>query len=114
MASEVKTENVMLDGLVGYFRKTGTMTNYGTLELNKALVTRTYDEGYVGPNSILKGTDLADTSEYLECKYAMKDYLGNYWVDTESERDIIANTNVLKELLLPYEKNIQNIVDRMI
>ena len=63
MANENKTENVMLTGQTAYFRKSGAMVNIGTLDLPNALVSRSYAEGYIGPNSIIHGTDLAETTE---------------------------------------------------
>lgn len=109
MASESKLENVMLTGQNAYFKKNGSMTNHGTIELENALSSHSYDEGYIGPNSILHGTDLATTEEYTQCEIVMKNYLGDNWEETENERSIITNSNKIKSMLLPEENNMQKL-----
>lgn len=113
MASEIKTENVMLTGQTAYFKKSGSMVNRGTLDLPDANIARSYAEGYIGPNSVLRGTDLATTSEYLSTENAMKDYLQEDWEEDENERTIITNATNIATRLLPGETAMQNIVDDM-
>lgn len=102
MASYSNNENIMLNGQIAYFRKIGTMVNHGTIERPNALSAYTLSsEGYIGPNSVLHGTDLADTQEYIACENEMKSYLGNDWEEVQGERTIITNSNNIKARLLP-------------
>ena len=94
-----RAEAVMLSGQTAYFKKSGLMYNHGTITLDNALAARTFSEGYVGPNSILHGTDLAITSEYKSCESLMKSYMGDHWEEKEGERTIITNSNIIKNLL---------------
>lgn len=103
MASESKLENVMLTGQNAYFKKNGSMKNHGTIELENALSAHNYDEGYIGPNSILHGTDLAETNEYAQCEFMMKTFLEDAWEEKEGERTVITNGNNMKTALLPGE-----------
>lgn len=114
MASETKTENVMLTGQTAYFKKQGSMVNRGTIEITDTNTkSYSYAEGYVGPNSIIHGTDLADTSEYEQCEVAMETYLENHWTVKENERTIVTNSRVVKDLLEPGELSMQEIVDNI-
>lgn len=113
MASENKTENVMLNGQSAYFKKSGSMTNHSTVELENALSSHSYSEGYIGPNSILHGTDLAETTEYTQCEAIMKNYLGDNWEENENERTIITNSNKIKSMLEPGETNMQKLKDNV-
>ena len=101
MTSESGTSNVLLTGQSAYFKKTGSMVNHGTVERNNALTTYSLSEGYIGPDSVVHGTDLADTQEYIACENEMKTYLGNDWEEVSGERTIITNSNNIKERLLP-------------
>lgn len=114
MASESTTSNVMLAGQIAYFKKNGNMINHGTIERPNALSAYSLTEGYIGPNSVVHGTDLSDTSEYLQCEAIMKQYLGENWEENEQERTIITNSNKIKTMLLPGETNMQNLVDSII
>lgn len=116
MASYTTTENIMLTGQSAYFKKNGSMTNHGIVERQNALSAYSLGEGYVAPNSVVHGTDLGDTTEYIQCENAMKDYLGVNWEDTpvDDERLIVTNSNVIKNMLLPGEINMQNIVNSII
>lgn len=113
MASENKNENVMLTGQSAYFKKSGSMTNHGTIELENALSSHSYSEGYIGPNSVLHGTDLAETTEYTQCETIMKNYLGDNWEENENERTIITNSNKIKSMLEPGETNMQKLKDNI-
>ena len=114
MASETKTENVMLTGQTAYFKKQGSMVNRGTIEITDTNTkSYSYAEGYVGPNSVIHGTDLADTSEYEQCEVAMETYLDNHWTIKENERTIVTNSQVVKDLLEPGELSMQEIVDNI-
>ena len=112
MASESTTSNVLLTGQSAYVKKNGSMVNHGTIERPNALsVYSLTTEGYIGPNSVLHGTDLAETNEYLQCENAMKSYLGDNWEEDEQERTIITNSNKIKTMLLPGENNMQSLVN---
>lgn len=114
MASETKTENVMLTGQTAYFKKQGSMVNRGTIDISDT-ITRSYSyaEGYVGPNSIIHGTDLDDTTEYQNCEFTMKTYLDDHWTEKENERTIVTNSQVIKDLLEPGELSMQEIVNNI-
>ena len=114
MASESNNSSVMVAGEIAYLRKIGTMVNRGTLNLPDALSSRSYEEGYIGPNSVLHGTDLADTNEYLQCETSMKSYLGESWQEVPNERTIITNSNVIKNMLLPGETNMQSLANSIV
>lgn len=102
MASETKTENVMLTGQSAYFKKNGSMVNHGKIEISDTNTkSYSYSEGYVAPNSVIHGTDLANTSEYEACEVAMETYLENYWETKPDERTLVTNSNVIKDLLEP-------------
>ena len=111
MASETTIENVMLSGQTAYFKKTGSMINRGTLDLPNALVARNYAEGYVGPDSVLHGTDLATTSDYLSAESLLQNYLEEDWTEVQNERTLITNSNVITTALTPYYTSIQNLAD---
>lgn len=113
MASESKLENVMLTGQNAYFKKNGSMKNHGTIELENALSAHSYDEGYIGPNSILHGTDLAETNEYTQCEFMMKTFLEDAWEEKEGERTIITNGNNIKTALLPGETYMRQLYDNI-
>lgn len=108
MANENKLENIMLTGQNAYFKKEGSMTNHGTIELENALSSHNY-EGYIGPNSVLHGTDLAETNEYAQCESLMHAFLEDAWEEKENERTIITNANNTKNTLLPGENNMQQL-----
>ena len=115
MASENKNENVMLTGQTAYFKKNGSMTNLGVIERPNALSAYSMTtEGYVASGSILHGTDLADTNEYIECENVMRNYLGENWQEVENERTIITNSNVIKNMLLPGETNMQSLANSIV
>lgn len=114
MVSESTTSNVMLTGQSAYIKKNGSMVDRGTIEIPNALTSHSYGEGYIGPNSVIHGTDLADTSEYQQCEMAMEDYLQDHWQEISGERTIITNSNVIKQMLLPGEINMQNLVNSII
>lgn len=112
MASESATSNVLLTGQSAYVKKNGSMVNHGTIERPNALSAYSLTtEGYIGPNSVLHGTDLADTTEYEQCEAIMKSYLGENWEEDPQERTIITNSNKIKNMLLPGEINMQNLVN---
>ena len=111
MPSYVENENIMLSGQTAYFKKTGSMVNLGTIEIANTLIAHEYENGYIGPNSVIYGTDLADTPEYIECENEMKTYLGSHWVESSEERSIIANSQVIKTLLEPASTKIQTLAD---
>ena len=111
MASYSGTENIMLSGQIAYFRKTGGMTNHGTLNLTNALTAKSYSEGYIGPDSILHGTDLAETTDYVTAESNMKEYLDTNWVEIEGERTIVSNSQVIQTALAPGIADMQSIVD---
>ena len=111
MASYSSNENIMLSGQSAYFKKTGTMVNHGTLNFPNALTSKSYSEGYVGPDSILHGTDLADTTDYITAESSMKEYLDTNWVEIEGERTIISNSQVIQTALAPGIADIQSIAD---
>lgn len=111
MANYLDNENIMLSGQTAYFKKTGSMVNRGKLEIPNALSAHSYDEGYIAPDSVLYGTKLEDTAEYIECENLMKVYCGKRWVDSAEELSIIVNSNVMKSLLEPVSTNIQNIAN---
>lgn len=113
MANEITTENTMLVGQTAYFKKTGSMVNHGKLNLANALSSRYYSEGYIAPDSVLHGTDLATTAEYKECETTMKAYLGSDWEEKEGERTIYTNANNINERLSSHEENIQRIADNI-
>ena len=113
MANENKLENVMLTGQSAYFKKSGSMTNHGSIELENALSSHSYDEGYIGPSSVLHGTDLAETKEYIQCESVMKSYLGDNWEENNNERTIITNSNKIKSMLEPWETNMQKLKDNI-
>lgn len=108
---KLKNANVMLSGQSAYFKKSGSMKNHGTVDLKNALVAYNYSEGYIGPNSILHGTDLVETTEYTQCETAMRLYLEDDWEENENERTIITNSNKIKTMLLPGETNMKNLYD---
>lgn len=114
MASYSSTENIMLTGQVAYFKKNGSEINYGTVERQNALTAYSLSEGYIGPNSILYGTDLASTSEYTECEADMQDYLGMRWEENQNERTIITNSNNIKNRLLFGETFTQTLANAVI
>lgn len=114
MASEGTTSNVMVSGDVAYFRKTGSMTNFGTIDLPDGNTARSYGEGYVGPNSVVRGTDLSDTTEYKRCETAMKTFLGEDWEEDPEEETIITNANNIKVRLSPEEIKMQTIADLIV
>ena len=115
MANENKNENIMLVGQTAYFKKNGSMINHGTIERPNALSAYTLStEGYIGPNSVVHGTDLSDTSEYLQCEAIMKQYLGENWEENEQERTLITNSNKIKTMLLPGETDMQDLANSII
>lgn len=111
MASYSSNENIMLSGQSAYFKKTGTMVNHGTLDFPNALTAKSYSEGYIGPDSILRGTDLAETPDYINAEANMKDYLDTNWIEIEGERTLISNSQVIQTILAPGIADIQSIVD---
>ena len=112
MANESTTSNVLLTGQSAYTKKNGSMVNHGTIERQNALSAYSLSqEGYVGPNSVLHGTDLAETSEYTTCESTMRTYLGENWEVDPNERTIITNSNKIKTMLLPGETNIQTLAN---
>lgn len=113
MASYSSTENIIPQSKIAYFRKTGSMINHGTVERQNALAAYSLTEGYIGPNSVVHGTDLGDTTEYTECETYMQNYLDENWEDTPvaDERLIITNSNKIKTMLLPGETNMQTLVN---
>lgn len=117
MASESTTSNVLLTGQSAYTKKNGSMVNHGTIERQNALSAYSLpSSGYVGPNSILHGTDLEDTTEYIECELEMHSYLGENWEDTpvSNEQLIVTNSNKIKNMLLPGETNMQTLASSII
>ena len=114
MANYSESENIMLSGQTAYFKKTGTMANLGVIEIPNALSAYSYSDGYIAANSVVHGTDLANTSEYIECENEMKWYMGEHWIENTEERSIIANSNVIKTLLGPASNTIQNIVNSIV
>lgn len=115
MASESTTSNVLLTGQTAYVKKNGSMVNHGTVERPNALSAYSINtEGYIGPNSVLHGTDLADTTEYKQCEAVMKSYLGENWEEDPQERTIITNSNKIKTMLLPGEINMQTLASSII
>lgn len=114
MASESTTSNVLLTGQSAYVKKNGSMVNHGTIERQNALTAYSINtEGYIGPNSVLHGTDLAETTEYEQCEAVMKSYLGENWEEDPQERTIITNSNKIKTMLLPGENNMATIANNI-
>ena len=111
MASYSGNENIMVSGQIAYFRKTGTMANHGTLDFPNGLTARSYSEGYVGPNSILHGTDLAETPDYSQCEADMEEYLDDDWEEVVGERPVITNANNIKDALVSGEAKMQELAD---
>lgn len=93
MAVDSTTSGALVSGQTGYIKAQGTITNRGTIELPNGNTAHSYGEGYVGPNSVIHGTNLDDTAEYLECETAMEDYLGESWEVDPNEYTIITNAN---------------------
>lgn len=114
MASYSNNENIMVSGQTAYFKKNGTMTNHGTLNLPNANIARTYNEGYIAENSILHGTDLADTTDYIETETSMHLLLDEDWEEKPNERTIITNANNISTALSLYATDIKNIADTVI
>ena len=114
MASYSNNENIMVSGQIAYFKKNGTMRNYGTLNLPNANIARTYNEGYIAENSILHGTDLADTTDYIETETSMRLLLDEDWEEKPNERTIITNANNISTALSLYATDIKNIADTVV
>lgn len=114
MASYSNNENIMVSGQTAYFKKNGTMTNHGTLNLPNANIARTYNEGYIAENSILHGTDLADTTDYIETETSMHLLLDEDWEEKPNERTIITNANNISTALSLYATDIKNIADTVV
>lgn len=111
MASYSNNESVMVEGQIAYFRKGGSIANVGTLNLSDALTARNYIESYIGPNSILHGTDLATTADYISTESSMQNYMGDDWVEDPNERTIITNANKIATMLSSGKTKIQQLAD---
>lgn len=113
MASENKNENVMLTGQTAYFKKNGSMTNYGTIVKDTQDSYSDYGPGYIAPNSVIKGASLEKSNDYKNTETAMKVFLGDFYDDEAEGYKVKANAEKINDALTPYYSKFQQYVNRM-
>lgn len=112
MASENKKENVLLTGEIGYFKKTGSMTNYGVVTTTDINVSYSYPDGFIDEGSTIAAAKIEGTTEYRNCENNMKSYLGTNWEEPpEGEYSIVHNMTKMYNMLNPVATEIANIAN---
>lgn len=113
MASENKNENVLLTGQTGYFKKNGSMVNFGVLDEDTQDTYSDYGPGFIDEGSIIKGATLLKSDDYKNTESAMKTFLGDFF-DDETEGYKVRNTgNKIKDTLAPYYTEFQSYANRI-
>ena len=113
MASENKNENVLLTGQTGYFKKNGSMVNFGVLDEDTQDTYSDYGPGFIDEGSVIKGATLLKSNDYKNTESAMKTFLGDFFDDETEGYKVKNNGNKIKDTLAPYYAKFQQYVNRM-
>lgn len=112
MASENKNENIMLTGQTAYFKKSGSMENFGTVTLNTPNNYTEYGPGFIDENSSIKATELTKSQDYIATDASMQEYLGTDYYDGESEGYTVKdNAELIHNELSPHYEFFDTIGD---
>lgn len=113
MASENKNEEVLLTGQNAYFKKNGSMTNYGELTLNNQETTNTYGPGFIDENSTIGAASLEQSSDYVDTLQNMRLYLGEDFISESEDYLVKANAENIINTVSPREVTLQKLVDNI-
>lgn len=113
MASENKNEEVLLTGQNAYFKKNGSMTNYGELTLNNQEITNTYGPGFIDENSTIGAASLEQSSDYVDTLQNMRLYLGEDFISESEDYLVKANAENIINTVSPREVTLQKLVDNI-
>lgn len=99
MASENKNENVMLTGQTAYFKKNGSMTNYGKVTVADQEHTTTYGPGFIDEESTIQPAILETSDDYKQTLADMKLYLAGDFIEEAEDYLVKANAeNIVNQL----------------
>lgn len=113
MASENKNENVLLKGEIGYFKKTGSMNNYGVVNTADINTSYSYPDGFIDVGSTIMAAKIEETVEYRTCESNMKSYLGSNWEEPPAGTySIVHNMEKMYNMLNPVSQEIATIASR--
>ena len=113
MASENKNENVMLTGQTAYFKKNGSMTNYGKLTIDNQEVSVAYGPGFVDEGSTLQPAVLETSADYENTLEDMQLYLGDDFIEETEDYLVKTNAENIATELQPREATIRTYIDNM-
>lgn len=113
MASENKNENVMLTGQTAYFKKNGSMTNYGVVTANNQEVTNTYGPGFIEEGSTIGAAVLETSQDYVDTLNNMRTYLTEDFIDESEDYLVKANAENISTQLASRATAIQNITSHI-
>lgn len=113
MASENKNENVLLDGQNAYFKKNGSMTNYGELTLDNQETTNTYGPGFIDENSTIGAALLEQSNDYKDTLQNMRLYLGEDFISESEDYLVKVNAENIIENVSPRETTLQKLVNNI-
>ena len=113
MASENKNENVMLAGQTAYFKKNGSMTNYGVVTSNNQEVTDTYGPGFIDEGSTVGIAKLETAQDYIDTLKDMRLYLGDDFINESKDYLVKTNAENISNELSTRNTTLQNIVSHI-
>lgn len=113
MASENKNENVMLTGQTAYFKKNGSMTNYGVITSDNQEVTDTYGPGFIDEGSTVGIAKLETAQDYIDTLKDMRLYLGDDFVNESEDYLVKTNAENISNELSTRNTALQNIVSHI-
>lgn len=99
MVSENKTESVMLEGKSGYFKKSGSMTNLGVIDINNQNASTQIGPGFIDEGSTIQPAGLGTSSDYVSTVNDMKLYLGDDFVEETEDYQVKTNAENISNSL---------------
>lgn len=113
MASETKTENVLLTGQSAYFKKNGSMTNYGRVTVADQEHTTTYGPGFIDEGSTVQPAILETSDDYRQTLADMRSYLAEDFIDETEDYLVKTNAENITTELASRNTAIQNIANHI-
>lgn len=113
MASENKNENVLLTGQTAYFKKSGSMTNFGVIELNTQDSSSNYGPGFIDEGSKIHAVKLETSNDYKNTEIAMQNFLGEFYDDELAGYKVKENAIKINEALTPYYIKLQEYANKI-
>lgn len=113
MPSENKNENVLLTGQSAYFKKNGSMTNYGKITSDNQEISNVYGPGFIDEGSTIATATLEKSKDYIDTLSSMRTYLGKDFIEESEDYLVKTNAENISNNLSTREIAIKKIVDKI-